>query len=51
MIPELYDHQKQIRVDVRMAARRFQSILVYGPTGVGKTNLSAALIKSIFDAG
>lgn len=51
MIPELYPHQKDLRVDIRVAARSYQSILAYGPTGVGKTNLSAALIKSIFDAG
>lgn len=51
MTPELYPHQQDMRVAIRLAARGHQAILTYGPTGVGKTNLSSALIKSIFDAG
>lgn len=36
---------------MRVAARTFQSILAYGPTGVGKTNLSAAIIETLFRNG
>jgi len=50
MIPELYEHQKKLWVDLRVALRGHQAVLAYGPTGIGKTNLSAALIAKLFSA-
>lgn len=51
MIPELYDHQKRLWLDLRVAVRQHSSAMVYGPTGIGKTNLSAALIAKIAGNG
>lgn len=51
MTPPLYPHQEELRGSMRVAARKYQSILAYGPTGVGKTNLSAAIIETLFRNG
>lgn len=47
----LYPHQDSLRTDTRVALRHYQSVLIYGPTGIGKTNLSSAMIQSIANAG
>lgn len=43
--------QEDVRAKLRVALRSSASVLVYAPTGFGKTVLAAALIKMIFDAG
>ena len=46
-----YPHQSQLRVDARVALRSHQSVLVYSPTGSGKTNFAAMLIDLIIKVG
>jgi len=46
----LRQDQENVRSDLRVALRSHSSVLVYAPTGFGKTCLAAALIKSIFEA-
>lgn len=43
--------QDDVKVKLRVALRNSASVLVYAPTGFGKTVLAAALIKAIFEAG
>ena len=42
--------QEEIRTDLRVALRSHQAVLLFAPTGFGKTVLSSALIKLILDA-
>lgn len=42
--------QEQVRTDLRIALRTFMAVLVFAPTGFGKTVLAAALIRLIFNA-
>ncbi|WP_421930018.1 DEAD/DEAH box helicase [Nitratireductor rhodophyticola] len=42
--------QEDVRTKLRVALRASTSVLVYAPTGFGKTVLAAALIKMIFAA-
>lgn len=46
-----YPHQSQLRVDLRLGLRDHQAVLVYSPTGSGKTNLAAMLIELLAKAG
>lgn len=46
-----YPHQTELRVDTRVALRQHQSVLVYSPTGSGKTNFAAMLTDLITGAG
>jgi len=48
---QLRDDQEKVRGKLRVALRTSTSVLVYAPTGFGKTVLAAALIKMIFEAG
>jgi len=43
--------QEDVRTKLRVALRSSVSVLVFAPTGFGKTVLAAALIKMIFEAG
>jgi DNA repair protein RadD len=43
--------QESVRTKLRVALRTSMSVLVFAPTGFGKTVLAAALIKLISDAG
>lgn len=47
----LREDQEDVRTKLRVALRSHTSVLTYAPTGFGKTVLSSALIKMIFDAG
>jgi len=47
----LRDDQEDVRAKLRAALRLNSSVLAYAPTGFGKTVLSSALIKLIFEAG
>jgi len=47
----LRQDQEDVRVKLRTALRSHGSVLAYAPTGMGKTVMSSALIKMIFDAG
>lgn len=47
----LRNDQEDVRTKLRVALRSSASVLVFAPTGFGKTVLAAALIKLIFDAG
>lgn len=47
----LREDQEEVRTKLRIALRSSASVLVFAPTGFGKTVLAAALIKLIFDAG
>lgn len=47
----LREDQEDVRTQLRVALREYMSVLVFAPTGFGKTVLAAALIKSIFGAG
>lgn len=47
----LLPDQEEVRTGLRMALRAHQSVLVFAPTGFGKTVLASALIKLITDAG
>jgi superfamily II DNA or RNA helicase len=47
----LFQDQEDVRGKLRVALRSSAAVLVFAPTGFGKTVLAAALIKSIFDAG
>lgn len=47
----LREDQEDVRAKLRVALRSHGSVLAYAPTGFGKTVLSSALIKLIFDAG
>ena len=47
----LREDQEDVRTKLRVALRSSASVLVFAPTGFGKTVLAAALIKLIFDAG
>lgn len=42
--------QEEVRTALRVALRQFMAVLVFAPTGFGKTVLAAALIKLIFGA-
>ncbi len=42
--------QEDVRVKLRVALRSHQSVLVFAPTGFGKTVLSSALIQILFNA-
>ena len=46
----LREDQEDVRSKLRVALRSSSSVLVFAPTGFGKTVLAAALIKLIFDA-
>ena len=46
----LREDQEDVRTKLRVALRSSSSVLVFAPTGFGKTVLAAALIKLIFDA-
>lgn len=46
----LRDDQEDVRTKLRVSLRASTSVLVYAPTGFGKTVLAAALIKLIFAA-
>lgn len=48
---QLRQDQEDVRTKLRVALRSSASVLVFAPTGFGKTVLAAALIKLIFDAG
>lgn len=48
---QLRKDQEEVRTKLRVALRSSASVLVYAPTGFGKTVLAAALIKLIFEAG
>jgi DNA repair protein RadD len=43
--------QDKVRTELRVALRSSTSVLVFAPTGFGKTVLAAALIKAIYEAG
>lgn len=43
--------QEDVRTKLRVALRQFMAVLVFAPTGFGKTVLAAALIKLIFGSG
>lgn len=47
----LREDQEDVRAKLRMALRSSASVLVFAPTGFGKTVLASALIKMIFEAG
>ncbi len=47
----LRQDQEDVRTKLRVALRSSASVLVFAPTGFGKTVLAAALIKLIFEAG
>ncbi|MDX0262454.1 hypothetical protein GOC60_14825 [Sinorhizobium meliloti] len=47
----LREDQEDVRTKLRVALRTHGSVLAYAPTGFGKTVLSSALIKLIFNAG
>lgn len=47
----LREDQELVRTKLRVALRQSTSVLVFAPTGFGKTVLAAALIKMIFEAG
>lgn len=47
----LREDQEDVRAKLRIALRSHGSVLAYAPTGFGKTVLSSALIRLIFDAG
>ncbi len=47
----LREDQEDVRTKLRVALRSSASVLVFAPTGFGKTVLAAALIKLIFEAG
>lgn len=47
----LREDQEDVRTKLRVALRSHGSVLAYAPTGFGKTVLSSALIRLIFDAG
>jgi DNA repair protein RadD len=47
----LLPDQEDVRTGLRLALRKHQSVLVFAPTGFGKTVLASALIKLITDAG
>lgn len=46
----LREDQEDVRVKLRVALRSSSSVMVYAPTGFGKTVLSSALIRMLFDA-
>ena len=46
----LRQDQEDVRAKLRVALRSSASVLIYAPTGFGKTVLAAALIKMIFEA-
>lgn len=46
----LRQDQEEVRTKLRVALRKHQSVLVFAPTGFGKTVLAAALMKMIFEA-
>lgn len=46
----LREDQEAVRAKLRVALRVFASVLVFAPTGFGKTVLAAALIRLIFGA-
>lgn len=46
----LRSDQEDVRTKLRVALRSHASVLAYAPTGFGKTVLSSALIKMIFQA-
>lgn len=47
----LRSDQEDVRTKLRVALRSSTAVLVFAPTGFGKTVLAAALIKMIFEAG
>lgn len=47
----LFPDQEEVRAKLRVALRSSAAVLVFAPTGFGKTVLAAALIKSIFENG
>jgi superfamily II DNA or RNA helicase len=47
----LFPDQEKVRGDLRVALRSSASVLVFAPTGFGKTVLAAALIWAIFQSG
>lgn len=47
----LREDQEDVRTKLRVALRSSASVLVFAPTGFGKTVLAAALIKLIFERG
>lgn len=46
---ELREDQDDVRNKLRVALRQHQAVLVYAPTGFGKTVLASALAKAIFE--
>lgn len=46
---QLFDDQLKVKNDLRVALREHQSVLVYAPTGFGKTVLASDIIKSAID--
>lgn len=46
----LREDQEDVRAKLRVALRSNRSVLTYAPTGFGKTVLTSALIKILFDA-